>query len=129
MKLSRLTTCALAACLAVVFSGLAQSVHALHDHHPAGDHHGVHGVADACAAGQTDLPADSRPAPLPDDREPDDCSTCYHLLHLLATGLDLAPTRIPPAHADRADRLSDPLVLAVEDLGLTPGRGPPMLTR
>lgn len=116
MKHLRLTSWLLLAAMAVLFSGAASFVHT-HEH----AHHAQAAAVghEHCNHGGSDTP--DQPAP----SDHDDCATCFVLLHLSASTLDLLPSAEPLQPVCREALLAPEVIFALGATRVPPGRGPP----
>ena len=117
MKALHLTTWLLLLAMLTLFSGAASFVH-VHEHAShtdaatPGHEHCSHGV-----------PSDSPDQPQPSDHE--DCATCFVLLHLTASTLDLVPTADLPSPRCADALLAPETIFALSTTRVPSGRGPP----
>ena len=117
MKTLRLTSWLLLMAMLTLFSGAASFVH-VHEH--AHDADAAHAGHEHCSHG---VPSQSPEHPQPTNE--DDCSTCFVLLHVAASTLDLvSPADLPLPLSD--DVLPAPeATFALSTTRVPFGRGPP----
>ena len=117
MKRQRLTIWLLLMAMSLFLSGAAQAVHERLDHQ-----HRVVSAADSPAhAGHShDAPA----APHPSDH--DDCPTCFLLLHLKASALDLQTPPTPDARPCAIASIPFERIVTCDRTQLPDTRGPPI---